>query len=82
LIEAVAATRLAKAVPPLLRVLRDPARPVGERVAVARALRAFGKDGAAVAALKDVLEGTPAELRDEAQRTLAVINSPQGEPGK
>jgi putative membrane-bound dehydrogenase-like protein len=82
LIKAVAATRLVKAVPPLLQVLRDPARPVGERVAVARALRAFGKENAAVAALKDVLQGSPAELRDEARRTLAIIDPPQSEPAK
>jgi HEAT repeat protein/glucose/arabinose dehydrogenase len=82
LIKAVAATHLVKAVPPLLGVLRDPARPVGERVAVAQALRAFGKEKGAVAALKDALQGGPAELRDEARRTLAVIDPPPGEPSK
>jgi hypothetical protein len=82
LVKAVADTRLAKAVPPLLQVLRDPARPVGERVAVARALQAFGKDKAAIAALKDVLHDTPAALQAEARRTLAVIDPPQGEPAK
>ena len=82
LIKAVGDTHLVKALPPLLQVLRDPARPVNERVAVARSLQAFGKDKGAIAALKDVLRDTPAALQAEARRTLAIIDPPQGEPEK
>jgi putative membrane-bound dehydrogenase-like protein len=79
LIRAVADTRLAKAVPSLLKVLRDPARPAGERAAVARALRSFGGDKATVAALKDALQDTPPALQTEALQTLALLDPEQGQ---
>jgi putative membrane-bound dehydrogenase-like protein len=83
-IHAVETARLVRAVPRLLVLLRDGARPITERLAVARSLRAFGGDRTVVAALKELLQANPstagevAALQAEALQTLAVVDPAQG----
>lgn len=69
--------RVAKAAPRVTQLLADRTRPLPERTAAARALRALG-DPAAVAALRDALAEQPVALRLEALRSLALLDPAAG----
>lgn len=69
-------TRLVAAVPMLLKMLADTARPQAERTAVVKALRVMN-DRRAAAPVRAILTGEhPAGLKAEALRTLAALDEP------
>jgi putative heme-binding domain-containing protein len=73
-VKAAEETRLTAAVPVLLMMLADTARPQAERTAVVKALRVMN-DRRAAAPVLAILSGEhPAGLKAEALRTLAVLD--------